>query len=541
MISVTTKLTKYELDIRAIINLFYQNERILVNKDLKKKARAESEVHNNYYRKNKVYEQPDKWIEISQKDKDILVKLRVLADDGVGAIVTYEGKATLSEEKLENEILYAREIKNKIKLCLYSLLSEITGIKSEWGTLTGVRPSKLIFMLKKEGLSDEECIKRLQADYLCSENKARLILDIANLEYIKVKDLIDQDNYSLYIGIPFCPTTCLYCSFTSYAVAGNEYRVEKYLQALFKDIEETAKMMAGKKLVSVYVGGGTPTALNEEQLDELLTKVKTEFNIRREKSDESTFGDGRLKKCELEFTVEAGRPDSITKEKLKVIKKHGVNRISINPQIMNDEVLKLIGRRHSVSDIIEKYNMARNEGFVNINMDVIMGLPGQNLDIATDTIAKLIKLEPEEITVHTLSLKKNSALTKAIDDFEKMMDNDTGRMVNNSREMLTCEGYVPYYLYRQKNITDNMENVGYSKEGFESIYNILMMEEMQTIVACGAGTITKRVDNPRLFLEGEADRLPRITRYDSLKNLDEYIERIDDVINKKRELLWKHC
>lgn len=497
MIRVVTDLTKYELDIRAVINVFYP-QRIVVFND----KRIDEEVRMT--------------IEI----KVCVSKIEVL--------FFYDGNSLTVEEIIKKvdcgrhtdaELLKAREVKNKVKLCLYNGLSQITGCESQWGTLTGVRPTKLAFMLKKEGLNQAECIKRLHKDYLCSEDKAKLILEIADYEYKKVADYIDEGKYSLYIGIPFCPTTCLYCSFASNPVGGNREKVAGYLEALHKEIVETACMVKDKKLISVYIGGGTPTALSETQLDDLLTKVKTEFNLEQV----------------VEYTVEAGRPDSITREKLEVLKKHGVTRISINPQVMNDEVLKLIGRRHSVLDIKEKYNMARQIGFDNINMDLIMGLPGQNVDMAKDTIEQILELNPESVTVHTLSLKKNSALTHTIEEYEQMMVRDVETMVTDARKTLKDNGYIPYYMYRQKNIASHLENVGYAKEGYESVYNILMMEEMQTIVACGAGTISKKVVRPRLLIEGEKGVLPSVERHDNPKNLKDYVERIDEIIARKKK------
>ena len=496
MIKVVTDLIKYELDIRAVINLFYQNRRVCFNKDNEEKC--------------------DLLIEISVDDEKALVV--ITTDDKKETItetLSDSYRVSSDEDKL---LLMNREKKNKVKLGLYKGLERITGHSSKWGTLTGVRPTKLIFMAKKEGLSGDEIIHRFKREYLCEESKTRLISEIADYEYERVKEYIDEDSYSLYVGIPFCPTTCLYCSFASNPVGGNEQKIEEYLKALYKEIEITAEFMKEKKLVSLYIGGGTPTALNEKQLDELLGKIKTEFN----------FG------TEIEYTVEAGRPDSITYEKLRVLKKHEINRISINPQVMDDDVLKVIGRRHRVSDVIEKFNMARTLGFDNINMDLIMGLPKQNLSVAEKTIKEILELNPESVTVHTLALKKNSALTSAIKEYEGMLDADVETSLNMASGKLRQAGYIPYYLYRQKNIASHLENVGYAKKGYESIYNILMMEEMQTIVACGAGTISKKVYNPKLIIEGKVGVMPSIERYDNPKNLKDYIERIDEIVDKKR-------
>ena len=496
MIRVVTDLRKYELDIRAVINVFYSQRLVVFNE-------------------KRIEDTPWMTINIEAAENEIKVLFSYEENDiSVAEILNEVGCC----EHTDSNLLKSRELKNKLKRALYKGLVKITGYESEWGTLTGVRPTKLAFMLRKEGLSQEESIKRLYEDYLCSEDKAKLILKIAEYEYNKVAHCIDEDTYSLYIGIPFCPTTCLYCSFASNPVGGNQEKVFNYLKALHKEIEETALMMQGKKLISVYIGGGTPTSINEEQLDNLLTKVSLEFDLNNI----------------VEYTVEAGRPDSITKEKLEVLKKHNVTRISINPQIMNDEILKLIGRRHSVLDIKEKYHMAREVGFDNINMDLIMGLPGQNVLMAEETINQILEMNPESVTVHTLALKKNSALTHAIEEYEEMMVRDVGTMVVDARNTLINNGYLPYYMYRQKNIASHLENVGYAKEGYESIYNILMMEEMQTIVACGAGTISKKVTKPRLLIEGEKGILPSVERHDNPKNLKDYVERIDEIIARKK-------
>ncbi|MBQ3061635.1 MAG: coproporphyrinogen dehydrogenase HemZ [Lachnospiraceae bacterium] len=496
MIKVVTDLIKYELDIRAVINLFYQNEKVYFNKD------------NG--------EEYDFLIEISVDDKKVLV---TIVSDAIKETVTENLSDDFRTNTCEDQLLLRnREKKNKVKLGLYKGLSTITGHSSKWGTLTGVRPTKLIFMAKKEGMNKEQILRQFMDHYLCEESKTRLILEIAEYEYDKVEEYIDEDNYSLYVGIPFCPTTCLYCSFASNPVGGNEQIIEEYLKALYKEIEITAEFMKGKKLISLYIGGGTPTALNAKQLEELLNKIKTEFNY----------------EAKNEYTVEAGRPDSITLDKLKVLKKYGVNRISINPQVMDDDILKVIGRHHRVLDIIDSFNMARSIGFDNINMDIIMGLPKQNMLAAEKTIKDIMNLNPESITVHTLALKKNSALTLALSEYENMLDEDVQSMTDMAFKELRYDGYTPYYLYRQKNIASHLENIGYAKRGYECIYNILMMEEMQTIVACGAGTISKKVGNPRLIIEGKPGIMPSIERYDNPRNLKDYIQRIDEITDKKR-------
>ena len=355
----------------------------------------------------------------------------------------------------------------------------------------------------------------MKQTYFASDEKIRLATDIAERE-LSLLSKIDYDNgYSLYIGIPFCPTTCLYCSFTSYPIASWAKRVDSYLDALEREIEFAAVKFAGRHLNSIYIGGGTPTTLEPYQLDRLIRKIKCSFDL----SD-----------C-LEFTVEAGRPDSITYEKLKVLRQHGISRISINPQTMKQETLKLIGRHHTVEQMVESFHMARELGFDNINMDLIMGLPEENLADVRNTMEILKELDPDNITIHSLAIKRAARLNIFKDRYESMM------MVNTQEHMDLCAEYChqmglsPYYLYRQKGMAGNMENVGYAKPGKAGVYNVLIMEERQTIVACGAGASTKRV-----WSQPNADGTHRIERCENVKDVGLYMKRIDEMIARKQQL-----
>lgn len=393
---------------------------------------------------------------------------------------------------------------------IYTILTRYYNKELPWGMMTGVHPAKpAIKMLMDNSLSDEvkEMFKR---KYFVSENRADMVCDIAKKECDIINRNNIRDSYSLYIGIPFCPTTCVYCSFASYTLEKFSSYVDAYIDTLLKEIEQTVSVMSDKKLVSIYIGGGTPTSLNSRLLKKLLEKVKSEFNFEHVR----------------EFTVEAGRPDSIDMDKLSIMKEYKVTRISVNPQTMNQSTLDIIGRKHTVEDIYRVYDMARKAGHDNINMDLIMGLMGENIDDAIHTVREVAELNPESITVHTLAIKRAASLNIHKPEYRAMVSDNVAGMVDAAREILISENYEPYYIYRQKNMYDNLENVGYAKKGFECIYNVLMMEEVQTIVACGAGTVTKRVypDNT-------------IKRCDSPKDIKLYINNIDEIMKRKRQLL----
>ena len=402
---------------------------------------------------------------------------------------------------------------------IYEILKEETKRTLAWGTLTGVRPTKLVMQKMEAGFTEEEAASFLRDEHFVSEDKISLGIDIAKREKALLSRLDYKDGYSLYIGIPFCPSICSYCSFSSSPIALWEDKMDMYLDALCKEITAVARNMKHKKLNTIYIGGGTPTTLNAKQLDRLLGLVRDEFS----------FEDL------LEFTVEAGRPDSITKEKLEVIGSYPVTRISINPQTMQQKTLDAVGRKHTVQDIYDVFNMARELGFNNINMDLIAGLPGEDEADMHDTLEKIEKLHPDSLTVHALAIKRTARLNR--ENYEVDMNSCITKMVDDAANTAENMGLKPYYLYRQKNIAGNFENVGYAEVDKAGIYNILIMEEKQTIVATGAGSCTKVVlPEKEIMANG---KLSNIVRIENVRDIMEYIERIDEMIDRKGEVLWR--
>ena len=347
--------------------------------------------------------------------------------------------------------------------------------------------------------------------YFTSQEKAELAVKTAVHERELLGTLDYENGYSLYAGIPFCPTTCLYCSFTSFPIDRWKGRMGLYLDALVREMKATAEMMGGKGPDSVYFGGGTPTSLTAGELDWLFGRLEETFDLRGIK----------------ELTVEAGRPDSITREKLAVLKRHGVTRISINPQTMKQATLDLIGRRHTVEMVKDCFAMAREEGFDNINMDLIVGLPEEGLEDVKATMEEIRRLNPDGITVHSLAIKRAARLNTMKEVYKDLKITGTQEMIDLTARYATEMGMEPYYLYRQKNMAGNFENVGYARPGKACLYNILIMEEMQTIAACGAGTTTKM-----LYREEN-----RIERAENVKDVEQYIERVDEMVERKRKLL----
>lgn len=400
------------------------------------------------------------------------------------------------------------EFKNKIKRAVYKLLSEITQKTLPWGTLTGIRPTKLPMGMLREGKSDEEIKQFLKDVYIVSDAKTELAINIAKKEIGIIDSLHGVNGYSIYIGIPFCPTTCLYCSFTSNAISKWKDKVDEYIECLKKEIDYLADEFSDKVIDTVYVGGGTPTTLLPYQIDNLLGYL-------REKLD--------LSGCR-ELTVEAGRPDSITEDKLEALKRNGVTRISVNPQTMNEKTLKLIGRAHSVEQFREAFALARKY-FDNINTDLILGLPGETDEEVKYTFDEISKLSPDSITVHSMAIKRAAHMDEYLKNHPEIKSEITDDMMISQTECSKALNMEPYYLYRQKNMTGNYENTGYSTDGKEGIYNILIMEEIQTIVALGAGSVTKRV-----YGDG------RIERCDNVKDVQLYMDKIDEMIERKRKL-----
>lgn len=405
--------------------------------------------------------------------------------------------------------------KEEVKKAVFLYFSKHTTDELPWGTLIGIRPSKKALELLQAGLSEEAIIAEFKEKHVTREDKAQLCIDVAKFE----KNIVNtkKDNISVYIGMPFCPTRCLYCSFASNPIEKCKDIVEPYLQSLAHEIKEVSSYIQEKKLKieCVYFGGGTPTSVNDEQFEFIMKCIYEGFT---EKNNVK------------EFTVECGRPDSITYKKLSTMKKYGVHRISINPQTMNDDTLKLIGRTHSVGDVTEKFTMARELGFDNINMDLIVGLPGEKITHIIKTCEKILELKPDSITIHGLSIKRASKL------HEKMLNNyrfevpgqeELNKMYEYTVELSKKLHMKPYYMYRQKNMVGNMENIGYTRPGYEGIYNIQMIEEKQTVIALGADAVCKVV-----FLDEN-----RHERFANIKDVREYIKRLDEMIQKKIELL----
>ena len=401
--------------------------------------------------------------------------------------------------------------KNVVKKMFYQMLMERTGTRLPWGSLTGIRPTKIALTRLEEGWSGDDIRSFMKETYMASDEKINLSLEIAAREKKLLEPLDYERGYSLYVGIPFCPTTCLYCSFTSYPISKWTGRTGLYLEALFKELEYTAGKMKGRPLDTIYFGGGPPTSLPAEDIHAILCKLEDLFDTAHA----------------LEFTVEAGRPDSITEEKLQVLRDHGITRISINPQTMNQKTLDLIGRRHTVEMVKERFWMAREMGFDNINMDLIMGLPEEDMDDVRHTLHEVKKLAPDSLTVHSLAIKRAARLNMFKEQYGDLKISNTPEMIDLSAACAREMGMEPYYLYRQKNMAGNFENVGYSLPGKACIYNILIMEEMQTIAACGAGTTTKVV------FPSENRR----ERCENVKEVEQYISRIDEMIGRKEKIL----
>lgn len=416
------------------------------------------------------------------------------------------------EDEVQQMASGKKEARNVFKRMMYDMLKKLTGRELPWGTLTGVRPTKIVYTLLEEGKNDREIKDYLKKEYYVSEKKGDLAIKVASNEKRLLEKLDYNNGYSLYAGIPFCPTTCLYCSFTSYPLAVWKDRVDTYVDAMLKELEFTSRLMKDKKLDTFYMGGGTPTTLEPEQLDRVLSFFEEHFD---------TTG---LK----EYTIEAGRPDSITRDKLLIMKKHGVDRISINPQTMNDDTLKLIGRHHTVEQIKEAFTLARECGFDNINMDLIIGLPGETREHIERTMREVAMLAPDSLTVHSLAIKRAARLNIFWEKYKDYAMVNTDDIINMTADCAAAMGMEPYYLYRQKNMAGNFENVGYSKPGREGIYNILIMEEKQTIMAVGAGASTKVV-----FPEEN-----RIERVENVKDVTTYIENIDEMIDRKRRFFY---
>lgn len=411
-------------------------------------------------------------------DKSVSVHSELKDKAGKSYTANYQKVMLPSETEKEN----FKQIKNAVAHTYLTVLQDWTGITQKWGILTGVRPTKLLHRKVQQGIPEEIAHQQLKDDYLITDEKIALMQQIVDRQLAVVPDLYSlQNEVSIYIGIPFCPTKCAYCTFPAYAINGRQGSVDSFLGGLHYEMRKIGAWLKEKgiRITTVYYGGGTPTSITAEEMDMLYEEMYASFpdvaNIR-------------------EITVEAGRPDTITPEKLTVLKKWKIDRISINPQSYTQETLKAIGRHHTVTETIDKYHLAREMGMNNINMDLIIGLPGEGIGEFTHSLAETEKLMPESLTVHTLSFKRASEMTKNKEKYKVAEREEVEKMMELAEDWTEKHGYVPYYLYRQKNILGNLENVGYSIPNQESIYNIMIMEEQQTIIGIGCGASSKFVD-----------------------------------------------
>lgn len=403
-----------------------------------------------------------------------------------------------------------KTVERKTAVCLYKVLVRVTGRKQPWGILTGVRPIKLFRRLSESGGKDYAGDYFLN-ELLVSEEKTSLSAVTEGYEK-KILALSKPRSFSLYISIPFCPSRCSYCSFVSQSIEKAQKLIEPYLELLCREIEYTAEIarQCELQLESVYIGGGTPTTLNAGQLEKLIDTVNRSFD---------------MKTCR-EFTVEAGRPDTIDSEKLTAILNGGADRISINPQTLNDKVLEVIGRKHSSEQTINAYKLARKVGFEHINMDLIAGLPTDTVESFRDTLDRICELSPESITVHTLAMKRSSRLTQEGSFLDTDKEVPAAKMLRYCEKKLSEEGYHPYYLYRQTRMEGNLENVGWSKEGYDGIYNVFVMDETHTILGCGAGAVSK-------LKKPMSEELSRIFNY---KYPYEYINGFEEMLKRKEQV-----
>lgn len=422
------------------------------------------------------------------------------------------GYATEGTEKEQNI-----RLKRALSHVMLDVLEQYSGMTQQWGILTGVRPTKLYHKMRKEGMSEQEIFEKLKTDFRLSDAKISLLKEIVAIQLNVIPDLDELGReISIYIGVPFCPTMCAYCTFPAYAIQSNRKagRVEKFIDGLHIELREMGKWLTEKnmRITSIYWGGGTPTSIEADEMDALYKTMFESFP-----NTESI----------REVTVEAGRPDTITPEKIEVLKKWGIDRISVNPQSYTQETLKAIGRHHTVDETVEKFWLSRNMGMNNINMDLIIGLPNEGIEEFQHSLDESAKMQPESLTVHTLSFKRASEMTRNKDKY-KVADRDTvAEMMNMASNWTKANGYVPYYLYRQKNILGNLENVGYCKPGEESIYNIVIMEEVQTILGIGCGASSK-------FVHPETGK---ITQFHNPKDPAAYILTFEEAIEKKIAIL----
>lgn len=500
MILLIQNIEDYNNDLRVSLQAFYGGERIVVPEIFGKKPELRAEI--------------DKELVADIDDKRIDIEMYSVSEGGERSL------ACSAHVPVDGDCHDKAAVRNPLKLAIYNMLSEYTGRELPWGSLTGIRPTKIAVSYMEDGLGAEDIIKNYQDIYGTSRDKAELAVSVAGREKMIIDSVAEEDEYCLYIGIPFCPTRCLYCSFTSYPIAVYRSRVDEYLDALEKEMRYVSEAYAGKKLISIYVGGGTPSSISAEHMDRLCSMVRDLFDLSHVR----------------EFTIEAGRPDSTTYDKLEVMKHHGVTRISINPQTMNAETLRTIGRAHTPEQTVTAMENARRAGFDNINMDLIVGLPGEDTASVENTLRQIRELAPESLTVHTLAIKRAANLNIEMDKYRDTLKSDIDSQLGAVTRAAAELGLDPYYLYRQKNMTGNLENVGYSKPGLECLYNILIMEERTDIIGLGAGSSSKLVVRPGHDGVTEGTRIDRI---ENCKSVDDYIARIDEMIERKKAgFIW---
>lgn len=469
----------YELNIQNITNLFFEENEVVFDYD---------------------------------GETDIVISFKDQHNKIIASLMDKQTKQTYESDAEKDP-----DVKDKKKF-IYTyvlVLQQYTGMEQPWGVLTGIRPTKLLHQKLQNGVPREQIHHQLAEDYLLDDEKIELMQEIVDRQLTAVPDLYDLSNeVSIYIGIPYCPTKCAYCTFPAYAITGKQGDVNSFLYGLHYEIREIGKWLTEnqKKVTTIYFGGGTPTSITAEEMDELyevlFESIPTIDQVR-------------------EITVEAGRPDTITPEKLNVLKKWGIDRISINPQSYTQETLQAIGRHHTVEETIEKFHVAREMGMNNINMDLIIGLPGEGVAELEHSLEETAKLLPESLTVHTLSFKRASAMTKQRDKYKVADREEINEMMDMASNWMKENAYAPYYLYRQKNILGNLENVGYSLKGKESIYNIMIMEEKQTILGLGCGAASKFVH----------PQTGKISRFANPKEPKAFNENFEKYTRKKIELL----
>ena len=489
MLGVILKGHDYKYEVAELIKLFTTQFKFVDNKDVGMMLENSVVFYNDKVFSKTVY----------------LENYQVIYDS-----LDHRSIEGLSEQEVK------KVTKETIKRSMYNVLMKKFNSYVPWGILTGIRPVKIVHTLLDKNLSEEDIRENLKTNYLISDEKIDLALNIAKRER-KFIYPIDENKISLYVSIPFCPTRCYYCSFPANPLKQFGHLKKNYLEKLIIEIKGLAKLLqeTNKEIETLYIGGGTPTTLDADEMDILIKALFKELDLSKIK----------------EFTVEAGRPDTINREILECLKKNNVTRISINPQTMNQETLDKIGRGHSVEEIKEAFNLAREIGFDNINMDLILGLEGENVEMVRNTLEEIKKLSPESLTVHTLAIKRASKLKEKMDEYVLTQYEEMVKMIDLSMEYAKEMNLNPYYMYRQKQMLGNLENIGYAKEGYECIYNMQIMEEKQSNYALGAGSISK-------FVYVDEDRIERV---ENVKNVEQYIDRVEEMIERKKEEVRKNA